>query len=137
MRSFELVEFDHHIQEFHRPDQLARESLYHGDYNPGLPLLTTTRDDRVKEIFFQDRHALLPSHIVASEVVLQLSPSCAISDTKAFFLLSVLAANLHQHQAAPPKAHPHSLLDDSLASELSSIKIVMPLGNLRHNYALI
>ena len=135
MGSFELVEFHHLSQEFYRLDQPARESLYHGASSPGLPLPTATRDDRVEEIFFQDRHALFLPHIVAREVVPQLSLSCASSKTKAGFLLSVLAENLHQ--AAPPKAHPHSLLEASLASELSSINSVMTRGNLRHKYALI
>ena len=44
MGSFELVEFYHLRQEFHRPDQPARESLYHGAYSPDLPLPTATWD---------------------------------------------------------------------------------------------
>ena len=54
MGSFELVEFHHLSQEFYRLDQPARESLYRGVSSPGLPLPASTRDDRVKEIFFQD-----------------------------------------------------------------------------------
>ena len=83
--AFELVEFHHLSQEFYRLDQPARESLYHGASSPGLPLPTATRDDRVEEIFFQDRYALLPPHIVAREVVPQLSPSCASLETKGDF----------------------------------------------------
>ena len=42
MGSFELVEFHHLTQEFHRLDQLAGESFYHDVSRPGLLLLTAT-----------------------------------------------------------------------------------------------
>ena len=82
MGSFELIEFHYLSQEFHRPDKPARESFYHGASSPGLPL-PTDWDDRVGEIFFQDRHAILPPHLVARDVVSQLSPSCASFEKKA------------------------------------------------------
>ena len=122
MGFFELVEFHHLSQEFHRPDQPARESLYHGASGPGLPLPTATRDDRVEEIF-QDRHDLLPPHLVAREVVPQLSPNCARFEMKAGILSSILAANVHQ--AAPPEAQPYPPLRRPSVVELPSL--IMPV----------
>ena len=135
MGSFELVEFHHLSQEFYRLDQPARESLYHGASSPGLPLPTATWDNRVEEIFFQDRHALLPPHIVAIEVVPQLSPSCASLKTKAGILPSVLAAKLHQ--AAPPKVHPYSSSNASFTVDSPSLNNPVTPESLRDKYTLI
>ena len=135
MGSFELVEFYHLRQEFHRPDQPARESFHHGASSPGLTRPTTTGDDRVEEIFFQDRHALLPPHLVAREVVPQLSPSCASFEMKAGILPSILAANVHQ--VAPPEAQPCPSLRSPSVDELPSLIMPVTRGSLRCEYTSI
>ena len=133
MRSFELIEFHHHSQEFHRPDQPDRESFHHGASSPGLPLPTAIQDDRVEEIY-QDQHVLLPPFLAAREVVPQLSPSCASLGMNAGILPSVIASNLHQE--APPKAHPCTSFNASFVVDLPSINIATMRESMSHQRTL-